>query len=103
MKRLIIGIIVGCAICAPSVWALRIARPITFTEIDQNSITQLNDILLQIFNVLNGRYQSDVVTSDPDGSRACSVGEAVLFDTATDRWCVCVNSSTKQWNCVDIT
>ena len=103
MKGVIIGIIVGCSISAPPLWALRIARPITFTELDANSIPQLNDILLQIYNVINGRYQVDVVTVDPDGARGCSVGEAVLFDTATDRWCVCVNSSTKQWNCVDIT
>ena len=101
MGRVLLGVCVGIALSAPSVWALRIASPPTFREWNTNTFSQLNDVFLQLWNIGNGRYQMDVVTSDPDGSRRGDVGEAVLFDTATNRLCVNVDGA-KLWHCVDI-
>ena len=103
MRRLSVGVLLGVLLAAPSALALRIAAPPTITEWNQNTFAQLNDTLLQLWNLSNGRTTVDVVTSDPDGSRACSVGEAVLYDTGTDQWCVCVNATTKTWHCVNLT
>ena len=103
MKRTAIGILIGVALCAPQAFALRIAHPIEFHEWNTNTFSQLNDVLLQIFNVINGRYAMNVVTADPDGSLPCSVGEQVLFDTGTDQLCICVTAATKVWKCVNIT
>ena len=103
MRKLLVGILVGMALCSAPVFALRIARPAEFHEWNTNTFTQLNDTLLQLWNLSNGRYQLDRVIVDPDGSRACSTGEQVLFDTGTDQICVCITPSTKAWSCVNIT
>ena len=103
MRRFLFGILLGLLLAAPPLWALRIARPPEFSTWNSNRFTQLNDTLLQFWNITNGRITLDVVTVDPDGTRTCSVGEQVLFDTGTDQLCICVNASTKQWNCANLT
>ena len=101
MRRILLGILLGLAIAAPSSWALRIASPPTFSqEWNTNTLAQLNQVLVDMWNILNGRYESDVVTVDPDGSRKGNAGEAVLFDTGTDQWCVCTGGTT--WHCVNL-
>ena len=103
MKRLLIGIILGMAISAPSIWALRIARPPEFYEWNSNTFSRLNDTLLQIYNVINGRYAMDVVTITPKGNRKGGKGEAVLFDTGTDQYCINVGGTINSWSCVNLT
>jgi hypothetical protein len=103
MKRLAIGILMGMAICAAPVYALRMSAPPTFYDWNNNTFSQLNDVLLMLFNISNGRYQMDRVTVDPDSTRPCSVGEMVYFDTGTDQICVCASATTKTWNCANLT
>ena len=103
MKRVLAGILLGLLISAPTAYALRIANPPEFNEWNTNTFSQLNQFLLSIWNITNGRYTIDRVVSDPDGSRACSVGEMVFFDTGTDKVCVCAVEATKKWNCWDAT
>lgn len=103
MKRVFLGIILGLLISAPSVLALRVARPPEFTEWNTNTFSQLNQFLLSMWNITNGRYHMDRVTSDPDGSRSCTVGEQVFYDTGTDQLCICAVEATKKWNCTDLT
>ena len=102
MKRLLAGILIGFCLMAEPIPALRIAQPITFTEWDTNTFSQLNDVLLQMYNLTNGRYAFDIVTSDPDGSRRGDKGECVYFDTTTDQFC-CNADSAVDWRCVNIT
>ena len=84
-------------------WALRIERsPEFIPEWDTNRITQLNNFLLGVWNILNGRYQYEIVTSDPDGSRRGEKGECLYFDTTTDRLC-CNSDGVVDWRCVDLT
>jgi hypothetical protein len=101
MKRLLIGIALGMAIAAPSAMALRASRPPEFTEWNTNTFAQLNNFLLTLWNITNGRTTMDAVTADPDGTRTCSVGELVFYDTVTDKVCVCAVESTRKWNCWD--
>ena len=103
MKKLLVGVLLGMTLCAPSLWALRVERPPEFHEWNTNTFTQLNGVLLGLWNTLNGRVQLDRVTADPDGLRKCSVGELVYFDTGTDQVCVCVSASAKTWNCWNAT
>lgn len=101
MKRLLLGILIGLSLAAPSAMALRIASPPTFSgDWDTNKLAQLNQALIDIWNVLNGRYQMDVVTVDPDGSRKGTAGEMVLFDSGTDQ--LCVNVGGLVWHCVNL-
>ncbi len=97
------GVVLSWLLSAPPAQALRIARPPEFTEWTPNTFAQLNDTLLQLWNISNGRATLDRVTSDPDGARACSVGEQVYFDTGTDQVCVCADAATKKWNCWNAT
>ena len=55
-----------------TVWAFRPAKPPVFTERKEwspNALAQLNQVLEDIWNTLNGRYEADRVTTNPDGSR----------------------------------
>lgn len=103
MRKLLLGILLGMALTAPSVFAFRMSKPPTFYKWDTNDFSQLNDVLLNLFNITNGRYNMDVVEVDPDGSRPCTVGEQVFFDTGTDQVCVCASSTTKTWKCANFT
>ena len=103
MRKLLIGMLIGFMIAAPSALALRISNPPEFSDWNTNTFTQLNQLLLDLWNITNGRYTMDRVTADPDGSRPCSVGEQVFFDTGTDQVCVCAVEATKKWNCWDAT
>ena len=104
MKRLLLGCLIGMAVTAPSLWALRTERPPEFTQVEWNSntLTQLNNWLLQAWNVLNGNYAFDVVTVDPDGSRRGVAGEAVVYNNAgTVVLCVNTNDAT-DWDCATL-
>ena len=103
MRRLCLGIAIGMTLCAPPLFAYRMAKPPTFLTWNSNTFTQLNDVLLQLWNISNGRHTMDRVTADPDGTRPCSVGESVFFDTAVDQLCICAVESTKKWNCANLT
>ena len=99
MWQLVVGILVGMAMSAPSSWALRIARSPEFYEWNTNTFSQLNQFTLDVWNTLNGRYQVDIVTTDPDGSRRGNRGELVLYDPgASEEWCVNVDAAT-DWDC----
>lgn len=101
MRRILLGVLLGLALAAPGAGAFRTEQPPTFSAWTTNTFAQLNATLLSLWNVTNGRYQVDVVTVDPDGSRKGTTGEAVLFDTGTDQWCVNVDSETA-WKCVNL-
>jgi hypothetical protein len=103
MKRLLIGIMIGMLLMATPLWALRTERPPEFYEWNTNTFTQLNNFLLQVWNVINGRYALDVTTADPDGSRRGVKGEMILYDPgASEELCVNIDGST-DWDCVSIT
>lgn len=104
MQRVLIGILLGMLLSASSAWALRVERPPEFQpEWDTNRITQLNNYLLGVWNVLNGRYALDITTSDPDGSRRGSKGEMVLYDPgASEELCINVDNAT-DFDCVALT
>lgn len=103
VKQFGLGVLIGAMLVSAPAYALRIARPPEFHEWNSNTFTQLNDTLLQLWNLSNGRFTLDRVTVDPDGSRPCSVGEQVYFDTGTDQVCVCAVAATKKWNCWNAT
>jgi len=86
---------------ATEVNAYRPEQPDTFTDLtDSNQLSKLNNVLLQLFNVINGRYAVDVTTTDPDGVRRCTKGELILYDPgASEELCVCVDETNSDWDC----
>lgn len=81
MKKLIIGIIIGFLVGGSSAYALRIQKPPVITEFNKNSIAQLNDTLAKLWNVTNGRYQLDIVTTNPDGATKGDIGDMLLLNS----------------------
>ncbi len=68
--KIFIGIIIGfiLAFCFNS-FAFRMGKPETLTDLTQiDQITQLNNILDNFWDISNGRYTADVVTSAPSGT-----------------------------------
>ena len=99
MKRLLVGVLVGMTLCAPSLWALRVERPPEFHTWDSNTFSQLNGTLLGFWNLSNGLFQLNLTTSDPDGSRRGKLGEMVQWTTGDGAFCLNVDG-VKNWNCV---
>ena len=99
----IIGAVSGLVLAVSPALAYRTARPPEFHEWTTNTFTQLNDVLLQFYNVVNGRYAMDRVTITPKGNRNGGIGETVFFDTGTDQICVKVGTAITAWSCTNLT
>lgn len=76
-KKFIVGCIVGFILATTvSVSAVRIARPIRLTQpLDESQLSRLNDTLQDIWDITNGRYELNVVTTAPTSTTA-KTGEA---------------------------
>lgn len=98
-RGLLVGLLIGWGLSPSRGWALRIARPPEFTEWTPNTFAQLNQTLLDLWNLTNGRYQLEIATSDPDGTRTGARGELVLYDPgAAEEFCVNVDGAS-DWDC----
>ena len=87
-----------------TVWAFRAAKPPTFTEWKPNAFTQLNQVLEDMWNTLNGRDTRDITTTNPNGSRTGFPGEVVIFNNLLgNTYKICVNVSANTggttWRC----
>lgn len=60
----IIVLSVFIVLLATGVWAFRIPRPLLLSHpLDQAQINHLNDVLENLWNLQNGEYNLDIVTS----------------------------------------
>jgi len=81
-KIFILFLIVGL-FCYGLGYGYRIPKPITFTNLsDPTQINQLNQTLTDLWDITNGRYHINIVTSNPDGSLRGIIGEIVLFNNS---------------------
>ena len=93
MTRLLVGMLIGAALSAPTVDAFRALQPPTITEWTPNSFADLNTFLNQLWNITNGRYSKEIVTTNPNGSRRGDPGDAILYNTGGN-YQECHNVST---------
>ena len=91
-QGVVVGLLLGMAMAAPSTEAIRLPRPPTITAWNESSIAQLNAYLQALWNLTNGRYTIDVVTSNPNGTRVGTQGDVVLFNSS-GTWKLCANTS----------
>lgn len=64
MKRFICGLIIGVMLSS-SVYAFRIGKPPRFTKLDDPvQLTQLNNVLEDLWLITNGRISLDTRTTD---------------------------------------
>ena len=104
MRRVLLGVCLGFLVASVPVWAYRTEKPPTFDHWDSNTFTQLNNILLQLWNATNGRYTTDYLTVTPTGARVGQKGDLVSA-TFGGLFYICVNTTgtqaapTKVWKC----
>ena len=97
MKKFIVGFILGSLISSSIVFAYRMPKPTKFTKIDENTIVQLNEILEQLWDITNGRYTPEVVTTIPAGT--ASEGDMRLYYSgSTRRIYFYLNGAWRYWN-----
>ena len=64
IRKFIIGFLIGSLIFGGFAYALRTPRPTQLTiPFDDNKITELNNILENLWNITNGKYNFDVKDS----------------------------------------
>ena len=97
MKKFIFGLIIG-VFCVSGVGnAYRIQRPMRITDFDQRNLVILNESLENLWDVSNGRFNLDIVTSNPDGNLKGDVGDMILFNNSGTYY-LCINTTgVKIW------
>ena len=102
MSRWLNGFLIAILLmsCAP-VHALRSSQPPTITQIDSNTLAQLNQTLQDLWNITNGRYTPNAVTADPDGTLKGGKYDLLVYDPTGAGFNLCVNSDgNTTWMCV---
>lgn len=102
MKR-IISIIIIITLFAIPVYAYRISKPDKITKIDEASLAKLNIILENLWDLTNGRYTLNIVTSNPDGSAKGTIGDVVLFNNSGTFYLEINTDGSTQWRGVQLT
>ncbi len=67
MKKLLLGIIIGLLLSGVS-YAYRIGKPLRITDFDQKGLVVINENFERLWDLTNGRYVDDVVSSVPTAS-----------------------------------
>lgn len=77
-------------------FAYRIGNPKTFTDLTKpDEITELNELFKGFWDITNGRYSLDIVTTNPDGVTTGDVGDMLLLnDSGTYYLCINVDGGT---------
>src|SRR3990167_5303781 len=86
-------------------WAMRSKKPQTFTNLqDTNQLTELNTTLADLWNITNGRYTLENITTNPQDTRKGVKGDLV-YATFGSNDHLCINTSFPagfDWTCVNV-
>lgn len=87
-----------------NVYAYRTARPIKFTDLTKpDQISQLNDIITELWNISNGRWNMNIVTVNPDGNTKGDVGDMLLYNSSGTYYLEINTTGAKIWRGVVLT
>lgn len=102
MKKIICILIILLFLSITS-YGFRIGKPPRFTKLDDPvQITQLNNVLEDLWNITNGRYNINIVTTNPNGSFKGDVGNMLLLSTGGNFYhCENTDGSTS-WGCTQL-
>ena len=81
MRKFILGIIIG-SILTGICYGYRVAKPIRITDFDQRGLVAVNENFERLWDISNGRFSLDIVTSNPDGTLKGDVGDMLLFNNS---------------------
>ncbi len=97
MKNIIFGFILGAILFSGISYAYRIPKPQRITDFDQNGLVALNETLEQLYDVTNGRYNLNTLTTNPDGSLKGNGGDVVLFNNSGTYYLEINTTGAKIW------
>ncbi len=107
MRKNIINIIFIVGLISLStltlVHAYRIPKPQRITDFDQNGLVILNEVLEQLWDVTNGRYGLNTVTSNPDGTLSGKGGDMILYNASGTYYLAINVSGSKVWRSILLT
>lgn len=99
--KFIIGFLLGSLIFGGISYAYRVPQPQRIIAFDENNLVIINEVLENLWAITNGRYNLNVVTSNPDGTKG-NVGDVVLYDAGAKEYLeICIGGTV--WKGVEIT
>jgi len=85
-------------------FAYRPPKPTRLTQLDvETQVVQLNESLESLWNVVDGRYNLDIVTTNPDGNTKGDVGDMLLFNNSGTYYFAINTTGAKIWRSVVLT
>src|SRR3989338_851925 len=103
--RRVLMVTLGIVLVSTTVWAQRSKRPQSFTDLtDPNQLVELNNVLSDFWNITNGRYTLDNITTNPQDTRKGHKGDLV-YATFGGNDHLCVSTSFPaglNWTCVNV-
>lgn len=97
MRKFISGFLLGFLLISGISYAYRIPRPLRITEFDHKNLVILNETLENLWDLTNGRYSINIVTSNPDGSLKGNVGDIILFNNSGTYYLEINTTGAKVW------
>lgn len=103
MKKFILGLTLGFILTTGISYAYRIPKPQRITAFDQNGLVALNESLENLWDITNGRYSLNTITTNPDGNLSGKGGDIVLFNSSGTYY-LCINTTgAKIWRAIQLT
>lgn len=96
IKYCIIGLIIGILLNGIS-YAYRFGKPAKITAFDNNALVVINDTFERLWDLSNGRFNLDIVTSNPDGSLNGNIGDMLLFNNSGTYYFEVNTTGAKVW------
>lgn len=95
-KSFITGFILGFILCAGTTYALRLEKPTKITKFDDSALLTINNALEQIWNLSNGQFNLNVMSSAPTWTS--KEGDIVSFSSGgVYRIYIYLNSGWRVW------
>src|SRR3990167_4585046 len=103
--RRVLMMLLGVVLVSSTAWAYRSKRPQAFTDLsDPNQLVEMNNVLEDGWNIQNGRYTLENLTTNPQDVRKGTKGDLV-YATFGGNDHLCINTSFpagKEWTCVNV-
>ena len=103
MKKFITGIIIGLMFTCGVSYGYRIGKPVPINEINANTLIELNHTIEKLWNITNGKYSLNIVTTNPDGNSNGDTGDMLLFNNSGTYYLAVNTTGAKVWRSVQLT
>ena len=103
MKRFVTGFLLGSILISGITYAYRIPKPQRITDFDQNGLVILNETLENLWNLTNGRYSLNTITTNPDGTLTGNGGDMILYNNSGAYYLAINTTGAKIWRSVLLT